>query len=115
MNFGSNCYARMSSDEKFRCARKSISHGKAAAWFQPHCGIPGQLEIGWYLNRAGVLTVEHPVPKMDSGQLPESGFVRLGDVGRTCHGSLSSPQCSRPPVHCGLERRSLKSEGRRNG
>jgi hypothetical protein len=31
--------------------------GKAAAWFQPHCGIPGQLEIGWYLNRAGVLTV----------------------------------------------------------
>jgi hypothetical protein len=22
--------------------------GKAAAWFQPHCGIPGQLEIGWY-------------------------------------------------------------------
>src|SRR3954464_12268179 len=88
----------MSSDEKFRCARKSISHGKAAAWFQPHCGIPGQLEIWRYLNRGGVLTVEHPVPKMDSGQLPDSGFVRLVDIGLTWHRMASSPQCSRQPI-----------------
>lgn len=72
-------------------ARKSISHGKTAAWFQPHCGVPGQLEIGWYLNRAGVLTVEPPVPKMDSGQLPESGFVRIVDKERAWHRLASSP------------------------
>lgn len=79
-------------------ARKSISHGKTAAWFQPHCGVPGQLEIGWYLNRAGVLTVEPPVPKMDSGQLPESGFVRIVDKERAWHPLASSPQCSRQPI-----------------
>lgn len=71
---------------------------KTAAWFQPHCGVPGQLEIGWYLNRAGVLTVEPPVPKMDSGQLPESGFVRIVDKERAWHRLASSPQCSRQPI-----------------
>jgi hypothetical protein len=47
-----------------------FTQGKAAAWFQPHCGHPGQLQIAWYSNLAGVPTVEHPVPKMDSVQLP---------------------------------------------
>jgi hypothetical protein len=58
---------------RFPCSTEQTSYpdlpkqGKAAAWFQPHCGIPGKLENGgWYLNRAGVLTVEHPVPKMES-------------------------------------------------
>jgi len=44
------------------------SHGKAAARFQPHCGVPGRIK-DWYLNLPGVHRVEHPVPKMDSVQL----------------------------------------------
>lgn len=66
--------------------------------FQPHCGIPGQSEIGEYSNLAGVPTVEHPVPKMDSGQLPESA-VRMNETGqRTWHASVSSPQCFWLPI-----------------
>ena len=75
----------------------------------PHCGHPGQLEIGWYSNRAGVLTVEHPVPKMDSGQLPDSGFVRIVDIGLTWHRMASSPNAPGSRSNCGLERRECQA------
>jgi hypothetical protein len=71
--------------------------GKAAAWFQPHCGIPGQLEIGWYLNRAGVLTVEHPVPKMKSVQLPVSEVQVLSAKGE--YGTAGFPAPNAPAAN----------------
>src|SRR4051812_20274760 len=32
----------------------------------PTAAFPGNSKFGWYLNRAGVPRVEHPVPKMES-------------------------------------------------
>lgn len=38
---------------------------KSRSAVQPHCGHPGPTK-NWCSNLSGVLTVEHPVPKMDS-------------------------------------------------
>ena len=67
---------------QIRC-RESSRLVLSPKWEKPQRGSsptaahPGQLEIDQCLNLAGVLTVEHPVPKMDSGQLPESDFLRI--------------------------------------
>ena len=57
----------------------------------PTAAIPDKNRI-WYLNRAGALSVEHPVPKMDSVKLPECDVLRIAARIRIWHGSASSPQ-----------------------
>jgi hypothetical protein len=65
-----------------KAAKKSLEM-KVSLWERPqggsspHCGHPGQLQIDEYLNRAGVLKVEHPVAKMESVQLPEYAVLPI--------------------------------------
>lgn len=47
--------------EQYRSAKRAESRSAV----QPHCGHPGPTK-NWCSNLSGVLTVEHPVPKMDS-------------------------------------------------
>lgn len=59
---GKHCAVRCGSTKNWVRSRERPQRGSS-----PHCGRPGQLQIAWYSNLAGVPTVEHPVPKMDSG------------------------------------------------
>ena len=42
----------------------------------PTAANPG-LTKNWYLNRAGVLTLEHAIPKMESVKLREADVINL--------------------------------------
>lgn len=55
----------------------------------PHCGYPGKFR-NWYSNLSGVLTVEHPVPKMDSVRLPNSDLLCTVSQGWACTGASST-------------------------
>jgi len=72
----------------------------------PHCGHPGQSK-NRYSNHAGVLSIEHPVPKMDSVQLPER------DVPQHCcpNANMARLAAPKPPgcrFNCGSERRECR-------
>ncbi len=74
-----------------------------AQWKKPQCGSSPtaafrQLEIGKYSNRAGVPTVEHPVPKMDSVQLPELRGSTHWHVRVNMAWLAFQPQCSWLPI-----------------
>lgn len=94
--------------EQIMSSRSPETAAYAAPWFadepaqqekpqrgsSPHCGYPGKSR-NWYSNLSGVLTVEHPVPKMDSVRLPNSDLLRTVSQGRACTGA-SSTKLRRP-------------------
>lgn len=55
----------------------------------PHCGYPGKFR-NWCSNLSGVLTVEHPVAKMDSVRLPNCDLLRAVYQGSACTGASST-------------------------
>lgn len=55
----------------------------------PTAAIPVKIS-NWYSNLSGVLTVEHPVPEMDSVRLPNSDLLRTVAQGRACTGASST-------------------------
>ena len=83
----------------FRSRHARPDREKPQRGSSPHCGsIPGNLKLACCLNLAGVLTVEHPVPKMDSVKLRDSHVLPIVVEGQTWDGLYTSPQCSRLPI-----------------
>ncbi len=78
-----------------RRARQQVCGVTSAQWKRPqsgsspYCGHPGQTK-NRYSNLSGVLTVEHPFPKMDSVQLPERPLPHKSGHGTACIPAPSS-------------------------
>jgi len=71
------------------CGATSAQWKRPQSGSSPYCGHPGQTK-NRYSNLSGVLTVEHPFPKMDSVQLPERPLPHKSGHGTACIPAPSS-------------------------